>query len=304
MTQHLLTASCIGETARQVISQDQAGQVLGVTSRGVFLHFPTPKIIFLSYEPYQGPLTLNLGVVATRLERLSPGNAVRVNAGNLYFDVVGIRIFTGEAVIWQTPSPVNAVQPVPEIHKQLVSIARQLLAQNRTSEISSLLPYILGFPNESTGISAESFPEQEIQKLQQALHSRQTSQIAARLESLSGFGGGLTPSGDDLTIGLVLTLNRWGETLVPGIELQELNRLVVQSAAQKTSTLSANLIESAANGEADERLIDALDGIMTGFPDSKECARLLLSWGNSSGGDTLTGIALAVNLLDTVKDGY
>jgi hypothetical protein len=302
MIQHLLTALYIGETARQTISQGQAGQVLGVTSRGVFLHFPTPKIIFLSYEPYKGPLTLNLGAVAAQLERLSPGNAVQVNARDLYFDALEIRILSSEAVTWQAPAPVGAVQPEPEIHKQLVSIARQLLAQNRTSEISSLLPHILGFPNESTGISAESFPGQEIQKLQQALHSRQTSQIAARLESLSGFGGGLTPSGDDLTIGLLLTLNRWGETLVPGIELQELNHSVVQSAAIKTSALSANLIECAVNGEADERLINALDGIMTGIPDSEACARLLLSWGNSSGGDTLTGIALALSLLDAAKE--
>jgi hypothetical protein len=177
-----------------------------------------------------------------------------------------------------------------------------LLAQNRTSEISSLLPHILGFPNESTGISAEKSLWQEIQQLQQALHSSQLAWIAPTLGSLLGFGSGLTPSGDDLAIGLMLTLNRWGETLVPGIELQELNHSVVQSAAIKTSALSANLIECAVNGEADERLINALDGIMTGIPDSEACARLLLSWGNSSGGDTLTGIALALSLLDAAKE--
>jgi len=302
MFQHLLTALCIGKTARQTISQGQAGQVLGVTSRGVFLHFPTPKIIFLSYEPYKGPLTLNLGAVATQLERLSPGNAVQVNARDLYFDALEIRILSGEAVTWQAPAPVGAVQPKPEIHKQLVSIARQLLAQNRTSEISSLLPHILGFPNESTGISAEKSLWQEIQQLQQSLHSSQLARIVPTLGSLLGFGSGLTPSGDDLAIGLLLTLNRWGETFVPGIELQGLNRSVVQSAAQKTSALSANLIECAVNGEADERLINALDGIMTGIPDSEACARLLLSWGNSSGSDTLTGIALTLSLLDAAKE--
>ena len=304
MIQHVFTISFIGDIARQIISRDQAGQVLGVTSRGVFLHFSTRKVIFLSYEPYKGPLTLNLGNVAAQLERLSPGNAVQVNGRDLYFDSVAIRILSGEAAAWQVPAPVSAVQPIPQIHKQIVSIARQLLAQNRTSEISSLLPQVLGFSNELAGINAEKSPWQEIQQLQQAIRSHQPTRIAAGLGSLLGLGGGLTPSGDDLSIGFLLTLNRWGKTLVPGFELQELNRSVVQSAAQKTTTLSANLIECATKGEADERLINALDGIVTGFPDSEECARLLLSWGNSSGGDTLTGIALALNLLDTAKDRH
>jgi hypothetical protein len=68
--------------------------------------------------------------------------------------------------------------------------------------------------------------------------------------------------------------------------------------------LSANLIECAASGKADERLIDALDGIMTGSPGPEECATLLLSWGNSSGGDSLAGMALALSLLDPTLERH
>jgi hypothetical protein len=99
----------------------------------------------------------------------------------------------------------------------------------------------------------------------------------------------------------LLTLHRWGKNLLPGIELQEFNRSVVQTARQKTTALSANLIECAANGDANERLIQAFDGIMTGVPGPEKCARLLLSWGNSSGGDALTGMVLAISLFDSTQ---
>ncbi len=298
--QHIFTTSHIGDSARQIISQDQAGQVLGVISRGIFLLFSSNKVIFLSYQPYKGPLTLNLRTRSDQLERLSPGMIVQVSSRNLDFDSAHINIQTGEAAIWQAPSPDGTIQSVQAIQQQLVSITRYLLAPKRTSEISSLLPQLIGFSNDSTSKSIETPLFQKLQRLQQALYSRQYDLIATILGSFSGFGAGLTPSGDDLAIGLLLGLNRWRETLVPGMKLEALNNLVVQTAKQKTTSLSANLIECAVKGEADERLIHALDGIMTGKPGPQECANLLLSWGNSSGGDSLVGIALAINLLDSI----
>ena len=293
-----IAIKCIGETAQQIISQDQTGQVLGVTSRGVFLHFSANKVIFLSYEPYKGPLTLNLAAGSTQLSSLSLGSAVQICSKDLNFDSVQIRILTGESATWQTHPPVGTIQPVHDIHQQLVYITNQLLTQNRTSDISSLLPHILGFSNASIGISIEKNLLLKMNQLQQALKNLQTVRIAAILGSLLGFGSGLTPSGDDLAIGLLLTLNRWGETLIPRIQLQELNQQIVQTAKQKTTSLSANLIECAANGEADERLINTLDGIFSGHPEAEECAKLLLSWGNSSGGDSLVGMALGLSLLN------
>ena len=301
MNEQNYKTSYIGETAWQILSENPTGQVLGMTSQGIFILFLANKVVFLSYEADKGPLTLNLDANITRLDRMSLGDRVRVISGDLYFDSIETRILTGEAALWQTPEPVGAVQPGQGIHKQLVSITRILLAQNRIGEISSLLPNILNLSSEFTGIQAVKFPLQQIQGLLQAIESRSSALIVARLESLLGYGTGLTPSGDDLVTGFLLTLNRWGKNLLPGIELQEFNRSVVQTARQKTTALSANLIECAANGDANERLIQAFDGIMTGVPGPEKCARLLLSWGNSSGGDALTGMVLAISLFDSTQ---
>jgi hypothetical protein len=117
--------------------------------------------------------------------------------------------------------------------------------------------------------------------------------IAALIPNL-GLGGGLTPAGDDLALGFLLAANRWGKLLRPSLDLPAINQALVQAAYARTSTLSANLIECAASGQADERLILALDGIITGFPGLEACISYLSAWGNSSGGYALQGMALAI----------
>jgi hypothetical protein len=69
---------------------------------------------------------------------------------------------------------------------------------------------------------------------------------------------------------------------------------VIDVAYQRTTTLSANLIECAAQGEADERLISVVDGIMTGEPSVADCAKYILDWGSSSGIDALVGMAIVL----------
>jgi hypothetical protein len=70
---------------------------------------------------------------------------------------------------------------------------------------------------------------------------------------------------------------------------------MISFSAVKTTTLSANLIEIAAEGEADERLILALDSVFTGDPSPEKTAEMLISYGSSSGMDAFAGLALAVN---------
>jgi hypothetical protein len=111
---------------------------------------------------------------------------------------------------------------------------------------------------------------------------------------LLGAGPGLTPSGDDFTIGYLLALNRWGHLLSSPDNLSVINQQIVSAAYQKTTTLSANLIECAALGLADQRLINALDWLVAGTGHDIGVIDDLLSWGSSSGGDVLVGFAAAL----------
>ena len=61
--------------------------------------------------------------------------------------------------------------------------------------------------------------------------------------------------------------------------MAKLSDLLNRAASQKTTLLSANLIACASQGQADERLISALDGMLTGNPAPEQCAAVYPSWG-------------------------
>jgi len=139
-------------------------------------------------------------------------------------------------------------------------------------------------PEELTPVLAD------IRRLEQAFHKGSSQETLAIFRRLVGLGRGLTPSGDDFIMGLLLAVNRWPGLFGPLPELAELNRLVVAKAYSATTSISANLIESATLGYGDERLISALDGIVTGDLPPEACAANLLALGASSGIDALVGI--------------
>ena len=107
----------------------------------------------------------------------------------------------------------------------------------------------------------------------------------------------MTASGDDFLIGFLLWLNRWA-TSVPW--LQALNEVMAADAYEKTTTLSANLIECAMRGEGDERLTAMADSLAVGKPAVETCLGPLRGWGASSGGDALVGMATAL-LVDAAR---
>jgi hypothetical protein len=91
-------------------------------------------------------------------------------------------------------------------------------------------------------------------------------------------------------LGLLLMLNRWQAEH----DWSELNRAVIAAAYQKTTTISANLIECAAAGQADERLIAVVEGIAAGSTAWETCVEHVLGWGSSSGIDALVGMTIAL----------
>ncbi len=134
----------------------------------------------------------------------------------------------------------------------------------------------------------------DLTQLRHALNAGHVARILSALKPFLGKGSGLTPSGDDLVMGLLLSLNRWGILLRPDLDVQALNQAILLLAYQRTTRLAANLIECATLGQANEHILIPLDGILTGEPDIPTCVSLLLDWGNSSGCDAFVGMSLAI----------
>ena len=99
-----------------------------------------------------------------------------------------------------------------------------------------------------------------------------------------------SPAGDDFISGYLLVRSYQQSEKVGNVEQ------LIELAYQKTTSLSANLIACAAQGAADERLLNMLRFLATGEGDLEEIREELLSYGSSSGIDSLAGMLTALYL--------
>lgn len=287
-----ITVTEIGIIAHTKLAKETEASVMGITSRGLFLLLSSGWVLFLSPDIYRGPLTLNFSSGTDDFSFLSSGLPARVYPDHIAIPDQRLVIHTGQAAPWQAPPLPTVVLPLSQRKLKLALVARQLLARHSGSDFSVLIPVVLGFEETDKAQGNPVYPL--VKRLQLALREGRLAPIADCLEATLGLGAGLTPSGDDLTAGILLALTRWGHILAPDLKIKTLAEDVVQRAYRKTTTLAANLIECASQGQANERLILALDGILSGHADAPTCADYLAGWGHTSGLDALTGMALAM----------
>ena len=106
----------------------------------------------------------------------------------------------------------------------------------------------------------------------------------------------MTPSGDDLVVGILLALHRWPVAPWDKTRRGTFTEEIVPAAYRATSTLGANLIECASAGGADERLLHAVDHLWSGHPSRTTALEGLRDWGSTSGSDALAGMGLVLGM--------
>ncbi len=293
---HRYHVHTIGSVANETLMHAKLATVMGITSRGIFLKIGDNQIVFLSFENFRGPMTLNVEGQPPALDKRSMGGLVQISPGLITILEANLTISTQGATIWQPETASPVIFQHAECLIRIKNFAQEAHQHKQGAGLSGLLPSLLsapfvGFPSNQ---HTQDVWDTDIQTIRQGLFRFDVPATIKITENILGRGAGLTPSGDDFLIGLLLALNRWEAVFGPNDQLQNLNEKIISVAYTKTTTLSANLIECAARGLADERLINALDYLMTGANAAENTLSELLNWGNSSGVDALVGMIVAV----------
>jgi hypothetical protein len=291
----IFTAKNIGSVASEILSKDQEAHISGKTSKGVFIKTSGKWLIFLSFEKFKGPLTITLDKIDPILRLVSGGASIRINSQSIFIPDLDLTIKTAGSEVWQPSLP--SALPIGDSERsgKLVDFAQEIMAKKDGVGLGSLIPSLLGFSHAQLPLKIiNNLDLASIRQIQDYLRDRQAIPLARLLSTLLGSGPGLTPSADDFILGLLLALNRWQSQFWKVDRLRELNFRVLEAAYARTTTLSANLIECATLNLADERLINALDWIVTGVAPEPEVISHLLGWGNSSGVDSFTGMAVTL----------
>jgi len=269
-----LTAAAIGHVAHEILRTETSANVCGNTSKGLFAVTDNKKVLFISHQTFKGPFTININ------EKIPAGEAISHNNTHLLLSPDQIR-FSQSALEIRINPQTHVWFPVI-LHKLDFNLEAFI---NRSDQIRREM--ISQFSNQhhvhKNLTAAES-------KLKFALSSRNKVAVNESLSNLLGYGEGLTPSGDDFICGFLLAAHAWQEILFPGFALQKTTRKIIESAREKTTTLSANLITCAASGSADERIIRCVEWLNSGNDSVALIMKELQSYGSSSGLDTLAGM--------------
>mgnify|MGYP003933688189 FL=1 len=284
----------IGSVAYNLLSQENDAILFSIISRGIFIKFCNDKMIFLSFENYRGPITANLPMDQLDFPELHQEDRIEILKGKLWFPDSKITISCDNAEIWhpiqiikQPPSDINRKSLIREF---AIATNQQIKPGRQSSLHPTLLDYSMGMnhlPDLVSGI------RKSVNNLREHFKRGESKELLRDLYSFLGLGNGLTPSGDDFVLGFFLSLNRWSSALQTKLDLSVLNQSIIEAAYHETTTISANLIECACSGLADERLIKAVDFLAVGNSSIPEVLEVILSWGNSSGVDALVGMMTA-----------
>ncbi len=223
-----------------------------------------------------------------------------MEADEISLPTLNTHITLSEETLWLPPAPPANILPNEDLWASIKRLSESALYVHRGVGLVPMLAFIMDDPHPPTIPAMLQSTIANILILKN-LFTQPVEVSMSALTALMGTGRGLTPSGDDFIVGLMLLLSR-----MPGLNslhdtIEALHRQVVEIAFEKTTALSANLIACACEGSADERLIRAVDGFLTGSLNEAGILHTLQEYGSSSGVDALTGIASGMRALQAVR---
>ncbi len=183
-----------------------------------------------------------------RLSSIDLQQPIAVDKGNQSLSIGPLIISTGDASVWNaTPN-----------------WSRLRIDRGRSWPGSAPLPTEI---------------ETQLEQLLLAIDEEDSSFAAAASAALAGLGSGLTPAGDDVLLGVIFALWIW-------LPKRAWINLIVESAAPRTTTLSAAFLRAAAAGEATVHWHDLVNG-------RQDAPANILAIGHNSGSDAWAGFSRA-----------
>lgn len=286
-------ATALGWPAQQQLRPGSQAAVCGATSHGLFLQ-TSQGVVFLSTEALHGPLTVNLASDLPWLSAAAQDSACEIERAALRLLPSGVAVRLEQATLYRTPRRAAPSDPPADQRQRFSAMVRHLPPPPSQNGMASLAKWIAqDLPAATRPSHAQA---ERCARLGRAIAAGDAAGFASESEGLLGWGQGLTPSGDDFVLGVLLALSRDGHGCAASSRLLEAAaRLIEGTAGNRTTAISAGLLACAASGEADERLIAVVDHIQSGLPGMAEAQDAASSWGATSGWDAFAGIGLTLH---------
>lgn len=268
---------------------DGRGVVLATFDRSLYLDLDGRIVAAASADLSRGPITITLNRPGP-LPAVTAAAPVQLTAGLLRIGDLAVDL--REATLWDPtlPTGVAFVRAGDASTASRAIVVDELLAAAPDESIVGLLGPRRGSPRRTDPGPLLSALSRGLDAIGAWLSGRLDASAATAIvaREVAGRGPGLTPSGDDLLLGIML-----GAGVLPGVcglrEARQVRELLASATMPHTTRISSAYLDAARHGWAGEPW-HALIGALAGPADSlRSAVRQLLRIGETSGADALTG---------------
>jgi hypothetical protein len=146
-------------------------------------------------------------------------------------------------------------------------------------------------------LSAATMLYESIISLIKAIKDNSRGRINSSLSRIIGTGEGLTPAGDDFSVGLLGVLYYFKRTLKYGERARNILDIIKEEIdIEKTNFISSRFLSFSLEGRFSQTVLEFLDILFSPEPVIEKPLRNLLSYGASSGTATVLGILSGILL--------
>ncbi len=272
-TDAILSASTIPTSLSPFLTSTRHGTVLAVFDRSAYLDLDGRVLALTGGPRARGPLAIVVPD-AGALRPLAEGEPVHLKAGTLWVGNHHVALHGADK--WDASLPPTGLADDAAAHAASSrAVLAELRARPPAESVASLLERGLDVIGEV--LSGKEHPE------------RLSTAVA---QDIAGRGPGLTPSGDDLLLGIIHAVTLWPRLAARagGIAVRQ---LIADAARPHTTRISAAYLEAAARGLATEPWHDLARSLHRPGPTLREAASGVLRTGETSGADALTGFCWA-----------
>ncbi|MEZ5934604.1 MAG: DUF2877 domain-containing protein [Alphaproteobacteria bacterium] len=283
MTTQALDASAVGILAAETLEHATQATVLAVFERSFYLDTGDDLVAVIANDLPDGPLNLRVpglsaaGIACGQRWTLTP---LLLQSGT------GLAIDLAKATVW-------APDAAPPLDRQALAYGLDILLSNLvTLNLPSDGLIRLALHSATPATPVEQAAAAPLARLTTALGQSFQGESATfdSVEQLIGLGPGLTPSGDDLLAGALITCHHLGE-----IESAQPLAAAVCAVAAATNRISQAHLQAAARGYVAAPLHDLLHAsLTTGRRSLRQDLDVAGKIGHSSGLDALAGIILTL----------
>jgi hypothetical protein len=302
----VVRAISIGPAAFKALRAGTAGRVHSVFERAFNILIEGELVGIGCSDIFRSPINLITDIPPSEsMPSLGIRRGMRVRR-------VGDRMRVGEVLeisledvkLWQPKTYAERCLS-PELIKRNLEVVKQLAANKSKREgLGRLLPYVeeivsgtLPEVSDSNQVIETALPH--LVKLVKSVRAGDMRGVEESAQRLVGLGSGLSPSADDALAGF-MAANWWITHSLSGDfdRVKAMNEAILgRVRVRKTTLISQQLLEHAANGEVNEAVEKLLESILGGTAVDVEMGlERVLRIGETSGVDTVVGVLLGLNL--------